>query len=119
MLNRPQIKADARLLIRTAAVSPLMMSAIVLLIVFLLDRVSDLAEYGSLFYSYTYNAAYLDALLAGNVSALPDALPALVGDSPEIPSFFSVLEIEARISPIIRQALCRSHPSHPQPCKNN
>ena len=91
MLNRPQIKADARLLIRTAAVSPLMMSAIVLLIVFLLDRVSDLAEYGSLFYSYTYNAAYLDALLAGNVSALPDALPALVGDSPEIPSFFSVL----------------------------
>ena len=43
MLNRPQIKADARLLIRTAAVSPLMMSAIVLLIVFLLDRVSDLA----------------------------------------------------------------------------
>lgn len=88
MLNRPQIKADARLLIRTAAVSPLIMSAIVLLIVFLLERVSDLAQYGDLFYSYTYSEAYMDALLSNDVNALP----ALVSQSPDVfPSFFSVL----------------------------
>lgn len=87
MLNRPQIKANARLLIRTASVSPLIMSAIVLLIVFLLERVSDLAEYGRLFYSYTYNTAYLKALLDGNI----EALPTLLGGSPDFPSFFSVL----------------------------
>jgi len=86
MLNRPQIKADARLLIRTAAVSPLIMSAIVLLIVFLLERVSDLAQYGDLFYTYTYNGAYLEALLSGNASALPTLV-----SSSSIPWFFSVL----------------------------
>lgn len=88
MLNRPQIKADARRLIHTAVVSPLIMSAIVLLIVFLLERISDLAEYGDLFYTYTYDEAYMDALLSGDVNALP----ALVSRSPDIfPSFFSVL----------------------------
>lgn len=86
MINRPQIKADARLLIRTAVVSPLIMSAIVLLISFVLERISDLAEYGDLFYSYTYNSAYLEALLTDNVSALPT----LVSQS-AIPSFFSIL----------------------------
>lgn len=86
MLNRPQIKADARQLIRTAAVSPLIMTAIVLLIVFLLERISDLAEYGDLFYSYTYNSAYLEALLSDNISALPT----MVSRS-ALPSFFSVL----------------------------
>ena len=46
MLNRKTIKADARQLLGTARVSPFVMTAIVILIVFLLDRVSDLVEYG-------------------------------------------------------------------------
>lgn len=86
MINRPQIKADARLLIRTAAVSPLAVSAVVLLITFVLERVSDLAEYGSLFYTYTYNAAYMEALMEGDVSALPT----LLSGSPDA-TFFSIL----------------------------
>ena len=88
MLNRPQIKADARLLIRTAAVSPLAMSAIVLLITFLLERVSDLVEHGSLFYTYTYNAAVTGALVSGDAGALPGLA---AGSAATSLSFFSIL----------------------------
>lgn len=69
MLNRKMIKADARQLLGTARVSPFVMTAIVMLIVFLLDRVSDLVEYGSLFYTYEYNAAYMAELMQGNLEA--------------------------------------------------
>ena len=74
MLNRKMIKADARQLLGTARVSPFVMTAIVMLIVFLLDRVSDLVEYGSLFYTYEYNAAYMAELMQGNLAALPKAV---------------------------------------------
>ena len=74
MINRPQIKSEARQIIRTARVSPLVMSAIVLLIAFILARVSDLAEYGSLFASYTGSAAYMDALMSGNLPSLTETV---------------------------------------------
>lgn len=90
MLNRPQIKAEARGLIRTAVVSPILVTAIVQLVTFLLDRVSDLVESGSLFYGYTFSRDYLDALLSGG----PDALAGLMLSSPQSTAatmFFTIL----------------------------
>ena len=51
MINRVEIKMDAKVLVRTARVSPIVMTAIVMAICFVLDRVVDLVEGGSLFYT--------------------------------------------------------------------
>lgn len=70
MLNRAQIKADSKQIVRTARVSPLLVTAIVILINFALDRVVDMVENGSLFYSYTQAAEYYRALMSGNIDAI-------------------------------------------------
>ena len=93
MINRPQIKAEARHMIRTAAVSPLAVSAIVLLINFILERVSDLVKYGSIFYSFAYSNEYIDALLSGDPNSLTDLVSGSSAGGLFSPTtlFFSVL----------------------------
>ena len=70
MLNRAQIKADSKQIVRTARVSPLLVTAIVILINFVLDRAVDLVENGSLFYTYTQAAEYYRYLMEGNINAI-------------------------------------------------
>ena len=90
MINRVEIKMDAKVLVRTARVSPIVMTAIVMAICFVLERVVDLVEGGSLFYTYTLNWDYLQASLQGDVYAMDmllNNLPASTASS----FFFSTL----------------------------
>ncbi len=49
MIDRVQAKAEAKGILRTARVSPLLMTLIVLAIIFVLSRVQLLVETGSIF----------------------------------------------------------------------
>lgn len=70
MGNRVIIKAEARRHIQQGRVSPILASAVVLLIGFVLDRAVDLAEGGSLFASYSYDWAYYQAVVSGDIGSL-------------------------------------------------
>ncbi len=90
MINRVEIKRDAKSLVSTARVSPLVVTAIVMAICFVLDRVVDLVEGGSPFYTYSLNWDYFQAALAGDVYAMDmllNTLPASTAAS----FFFSTL----------------------------
>lgn len=89
MPNRPQIKAEARSLIRTGSVPPIAATAVVLLIVFALERITELVEYGSPFFSYYYYD-YLDTILSGDYASLPALLTDRASNS-VMSMFFSVL----------------------------
>ena len=52
MINRGEIKAEAKEIMRGARVSPILMTLVVMAIVYVLERVTDLVRGGSLFYSY-------------------------------------------------------------------
>ena len=52
MINRGAVKEEARRIILGARVSPILVTLLVMVIVFVLERVTDLVEGGSLFYSY-------------------------------------------------------------------
>lgn len=95
MRNRAEIKAEAKQLIRTGRVSPLVVTAIVLVVSFVLDRVVSLVEYGTLF-PISYIKQYLDML--ANPDPLygvdPDAMLSMMESlpSPTLQStFFSIL----------------------------
>lgn len=90
MRNRADIKSEAKQILRSARVSPLVVTAIVLVIGFVLERVADLAENGSLFYSYTFRREYLQLLLEGDYYAL-DALLNAVPEVTLASSFFGIL----------------------------
>lgn len=90
MRNRMDIKLEAKQMVRTAQVSPLVMTAIVMAVVFVLDRVVDLVEGGSLFYTYTLNWQYLQASLQGDVYAMEMLLNGLP-ESTASTFFFSTL----------------------------
>ena len=49
MINRGTIKEEARRIIQGAKVPPMRVTLLVMVIVFVLERVSDLVEGGSLF----------------------------------------------------------------------
>lgn len=90
MINRVEIKRDAKSLVSTARVSPLVVTAIVIAICFVLERVVDLVEGGSPFYTYSLNWDYFQAALAGDVYAMDmllNTLPASTAAS----FFFSTL----------------------------
>lgn len=75
MRDRVTIKTEAKQIIRTAQVSPLVMTAIVIIICLVLDRVVDLVRYGSPFYSWGFQNAYMEALLSGDpVERMEDLL---------------------------------------------
>lgn len=95
MRNRVEIKAEAKSILRTARVSPIIMGAIVLVISFVLERVVSLVEYGSLF-PVSYLRQYLEMLASGDplYGMDPDAMLALAPGLPESTTtgfFFSIL----------------------------
>ena len=90
MLNRAQIKAEAKMIMKGARVSPYIMTLLVLVILFILDRVTDLVQGGSPFYSYGMVERYMDILESGNLGALEEMtalLPVNIGAG----LFFSIL----------------------------
>lgn len=95
MTNRAEIKAEAKQIIRTARVSPLIMGAIMVAVSFVLDRVVSLVEYGSLFPTI-YLRQYLEMLYSGDsfYSMDPASVLALAGAAPAATlqsTFFSIL----------------------------
>ena len=90
MINRGAVKEEARRIIMGARVSPILVTLLVMVIVFVLERVTDLVEGGSLFYSYGLAGRYYDALISsdpGDLEALLYSLPRPTG----MAFFFSVL----------------------------
>lgn len=90
MRNRIDIKLESKQIIRAARVSPLVMTAIVMAVVFVLDRVVDLVEGGSLFYTYTLDWEYFQAALQGDIYAM-DMLLDTLPESTASSFFFSTL----------------------------
>lgn len=95
MKNRAEIKLEAKGIIRTARVSPILMGAIVLVISFVLERVVSLVEYGTLF-PVSYLRQYLEMLASGDplYGMDPDAMLAMAPLLPEPTTtgfFFSIL----------------------------
>lgn len=70
MINRGEIKAEAKEIMRGARVSPVLMTLVVMAAVYVLERVSDLVRGGSLFYSYGMVWRYYDLLASGDLNAL-------------------------------------------------
>jgi len=88
MINRAEIKAEAKSIMRGARVSPYIMTLLVMAIIFVLDRITDLAEGGSLFYSYSVWQQYMEIIESGDIYALEQlAQPDHAGKT----AFFSVL----------------------------
>ena len=90
MRNRIDIKEESKGIIRSARVSPLLVTAIVMAVTFLLNRVIDLVEGGSMLYSYQLNWEYFRAVMERDpyaVQTLLDSIPEITGHS----FFFSTL----------------------------
>lgn len=90
MIDRSSIKIEAKGILRTARVSPLLVAAVVIAVQFILERIVTLVETGSLFFYNTYASYYYDALVRGDY----DALMSLVASLPErtaMSTFFSLL----------------------------
>lgn len=64
MINHAEIKGEARELIRTGRVSPLLVTAIVMVIGGVLNRVVNLVTYGTVF-PETYDLQYIQNILSG------------------------------------------------------
>ena len=90
MRDRAGIKLQAKDIMRGAKVSPYLMTLILLAIGFLLNKIVEMVEYGSPFYSLSFTRQYLDLIASGNF----DAVEALVSAIPENTTgafFFSTL----------------------------
>lgn len=90
MLDRAEIKREAKSIMRGARVSPYLMTLLLLGITYILDRLVEMVEYGSPFYSYTFMSRYGDIIASGDV----DALELLISTIPENTTgsvFFSIL----------------------------
>lgn len=93
MRSRVDIKTEAKQILRTARVSPILITLIVMAIAFVLNRVVTLVEYGSLFpfnFIQTYFTAYQRAITTGDFSAL-EVLMASLPESTTMSFFFSTL----------------------------
>ena len=76
MRNRVEIKSDAKQLIRVSHVSPLVMSALLVVITFVLERLPILA--GFPFFTVGYAQAYLDAMVTGSYAAVEEIFLSLL-----------------------------------------
>ena len=74
MRDRLIIKAEARRLVQQGHVSPILATAVVLAVCFVLDRLVDLAEGGSLFATFQYDWAYLQAVSSGDLDSIQAVL---------------------------------------------
>lgn len=91
MRNRVQIKSDAKQLIRVSRVSPLVMSALLVIITFVLERVQTVAEFGSPFFAERYARACFDAVATGNYDMVEDLILALPQETGPFFFFVSIL----------------------------
>lgn len=89
-LDRAQVKAEAKEIMRGARVSPLLMTLLMMAIVFVLERITDLVEGGSLFYSYGTIRQYYAIWRSGDITAWQDLINSLP-DNTAISAFFSML----------------------------
>ena len=93
MRSRVDIKTEAKEILRSAKVSPILITLIVMAIAFVLNRVVILVEYGALFpigFIQRYAEAYQQAFATGDVSGL-QALAASLPESTTMSFFFSTL----------------------------
>ena len=90
MINRGAVKEEAKSIIRSARVSPIVVTLLVMAIMFVLERMTDLVEGGSLFYSYGLVRRYYDALMSNDLGGL-EALLYSLPDNTGITFFFSML----------------------------
>jgi len=90
MLDRAAIKAEAKEILRNAKVSPYIVTLLVIAILFVLDRVSDLVKGGSLLYSYEQFAQYYAIVSSGSQAQLEQWLE-MVPDNTGITAFFTIL----------------------------
>ncbi len=90
MINRAEIKYEAKSILRTARANPYIMTLLMLGIGYALDRVADLAQSGSLFYSYGLQRQYLAVWLRGDADAMAQLLASIPEDT-AISFFFSIL----------------------------
>ena len=74
MRDRLIIKAEARRLVQQGHVSPILATAVVLAVCFVLDRLVDLTEGGSLFATFQYDWAYLQAVSSGDLDSIQAVL---------------------------------------------
>lgn len=90
MINRAEIKYEAKSILRTARVNPYIMTLLMIGIGYALNRVVDLVQSGSLFYSYELQREYLTIALSGDAEALARLLETVPEDT-AMSFFFSVL----------------------------
>lgn len=90
MINRAAVKEESKRIMQSARVSPILVTLLVMIILFALERVSDLVRGGSPFYSYGLIRQYYDALLSGNPAALEGMLSAAPSNT-GMTFFFSML----------------------------
>ena len=89
MLDRQEIKLRSKEMLRTARVNPLLMTAIVLIIQYVLNKVVTFVQYGS-FSTWAMDYRLLQAVAAGDLNAyyaLLDSLPQIT----PIGTFLSIL----------------------------
>ena len=90
MINRAEIKYEAKSILRTARVNPYIVTLLMLGIGYVLNRVVDLAQGGSLFYSYELRQQYLMVWMSGDEEAMMQMLASIPEDT-AMSFFFSVL----------------------------
>lgn len=91
MLNRREIKAEAKGIMRTARVSPYLVTLLVLAIGYVLEKVEMLAQFGSPFFTTTYAMTFYRAVLSGDTAALEEMAASLPAQTGGGFFFFSIL----------------------------
>ncbi|MBD5150807.1 MAG: DUF975 family protein [Oscillibacter sp.] len=90
MINRAEIKYEAKNILRTARVSPYIVTLLMLGIGYALDRAVDLVQNGSLLYSYELRRQYLTVMMSGDADAMARLLASIPEDT-AMSFFFSIL----------------------------
>lgn len=90
MIDRVEIKAEAKQIVRSAHVSPILVTLVMMAILFILERITDLVEGGSLFYSYGAIQRYYAILQSGDTESLEQLLM-LLPENTGTAFFFSIL----------------------------
>ena len=91
MLDRGEIKAEAKGIMRTARVSPYVVTLLVMAIGYVLEKVEMLVQFGSPFFSVTYAIECYRAALSGDMAALEQMITALPTQTGTGFFFFSIL----------------------------
>ena len=90
MRDRVEIKLQAKDIMRGARVSPYLMTLVLLAIGFVLNKIVEMVEYGTPFYSVSFLRQYFDVIASGNLDAM-EALMSAVPENTTGAFFFSTL----------------------------